>query len=328
MNNPEISIIAPVYNAEKYLPQCLDSILNQTFNDWELLLIDDGSADNSPAISDEYAEKDSRIRVIHQANAGASAARNAGLDSAQGKWITFVDSDDWIAPDYLDKLLQTARNQNADVVFCNCYFVQGSEIIPQHIYTEKQVFDREEIFKKILVLSKIRSELWGKIYKRELLASVRLKTSVRIGEDMLFLIELYYSNQSFKTAIITDFLYYYRQLDSSVMRTGNLVQNIKQTTQEYEKFIHHYPDVVEKYLVENATFIVRLLTYISKQDVLTQFKDRHAMKLLKENFEKAKVNLVPNEIRFIRLLFIHPWIAKIGFEMNNLKRLFKKKNDK
>jgi len=323
MNNPEISIITPVYNAEKYLSQCLDSILNQTFKDWELILIDDGSMDNSPVISRGYAEKDSRIRVIHQANAGASAARNTGLDNSQGKWITFVDSDDWISPDYLEKLLQTAYTQNADAVFCNCYFVQGSEIIPQHIYTENQVFYREEIFKRILVLSKIRSELWGKIYKRELLASVQLKPNVRIGEDMLFLIELYHSNQSFKTAIIKDFLYYYRQLNSSVMRTGNLVQNIKQTTLEYEQFLREHPDVAEKYPVENATFIVRLLTYISKQDVLTQFKDSYAMKLLKDNFEKAKVNLVANEIRFIRLLFIHPIVAKIGFEINNLKRRLK-----
>ena len=324
MKTPEISIITPVFNAEKYLLRCLDSILKQTFEDWELILIDDGSADNSPAICAEQARNDSRIRVIHQANAGASAARNTGLNSVQGKWITFVDSDDWIAPDYLELMLQTASSQNVDAVFCNCFFVQEDKVVPHFIYEENQTFHREEIFKRLLTISQVRSEIWGKIFKSELPASLRLRTNVRIGEDMLFLIELYYSNQSVRTAILREPLYYYRQLNTSVLRTGHLVNDIKQTLSVYEQFTDEHPDVAEKYPVENATFIVRLLTYLTKQDAVLQFKDDYAMKLLKTHFEKAKTNLNANEIRFIQLLYIHPWVAKIGFEVNNLKNRFKK----
>ena len=98
---PKVSVIVPVYKAEKYLHRCVDSILSQTFTDWELLLIDDGSPDRSGEICDEYAKKDTRIRVFHKENGGVSSARNMGLDIAKGKWIVFVDSDDWCEPDYL-----------------------------------------------------------------------------------------------------------------------------------------------------------------------------------------------------------------------------------
>ena len=99
-----ISVIVPVYNTEKYLHRCVDSILAQTFTDFELLLIDDGSTDSSGAICDEYAQKDSRVRVFHKENGGVSSARNLGLDKAKGKWVTFVDSDDWIKESFLNKL--------------------------------------------------------------------------------------------------------------------------------------------------------------------------------------------------------------------------------
>ena len=102
--HPKISVIVPVYKAEKYLHRCVDSILAQSYTDFELLLIDDGSPDNSGAICDEYAIKDSRVRVFHKQNGGASSARNKGLDHANGEWVSFVDSDDWIEPQMVESL--------------------------------------------------------------------------------------------------------------------------------------------------------------------------------------------------------------------------------
>ena len=106
--SPEISIIVPVYQVEKYLNECIDSILAQTFTDFELILVDDGSPDNCPALCDAAAEKDSRVRVIHQQNKGLSGARNAGIDVARGNWLGFVDSDDMIDPTFCEKMLHTA----------------------------------------------------------------------------------------------------------------------------------------------------------------------------------------------------------------------------
>lgn len=118
---PQISIIVPVYKVEQYLHKCLDSILAQTFTDWECILIDDGSPDNSGAICDEYAQQDSRFRVIHQENKGSAGARNVGLQMAHGIYLICVDSDDWVEPDYLECLYNEAERAGADVVFCDLF---------------------------------------------------------------------------------------------------------------------------------------------------------------------------------------------------------------
>ena len=131
IQSPTISIIVPVYKVEKYLQKCIDSILAQTFRDFELILVDDGSPDNCPALCDAAAQKDARIRVIHQKNGGLSAARNAGLDIARGEWIGFVDSDDAIEPEMYKTLYDIAVQENADVVVCNFRLVMKPEI-PLH----------------------------------------------------------------------------------------------------------------------------------------------------------------------------------------------------
>ena len=121
---PKVSIIVPVYNVEPYLRQCLDSILAQTFTDWECILVDDGSKDGSGAICDEYAEKDSRFRVVHQENKGSSAARNEGLSLSKGIYLSFIDSDDWVENNYLERLLEIA-----ELIIATWLFVPFTEII-------------------------------------------------------------------------------------------------------------------------------------------------------------------------------------------------------
>ena len=123
MLNPTISVIVPVYNAEKYLHRCIDSILAQTFTDFELLLIDDGSKDNSGKIFDEYVDMDSRVRVLHKENGGVSSARNMGLDHARGEWITFVDSDDWIEPTMYELMYDDAIKKGVELVYCDMNMV-------------------------------------------------------------------------------------------------------------------------------------------------------------------------------------------------------------
>lgn len=123
LTSPKISIIVPVYKVEQYLRRCLDSIVAQTFTDWECILIDDGSPDNSGVICDEYVAKDNRFHVIHKENKGVSAARNAGLDAARGEWIGFVDSDDWIEPKTYETALNSVVCENADVICFGVRFV-------------------------------------------------------------------------------------------------------------------------------------------------------------------------------------------------------------
>ena len=187
MENPKISVIVPVYNAEKYLHRCVDSILAQTFKDFELLLIDDGSKDRSGEICDEYARKDGRVKVFHQPNGGVSSARNVGLDNALGYWVTFVDSDDYISKNFMasidfeDSDLVILQNQHFSDTDKRKNFPK-QEIAPQ-ICTDKYAV-RTFLTKHLLY--HVMLTPWGKLYKRDLMANIRFDRSQRIGEDVIF----------------------------------------------------------------------------------------------------------------------------------------------
>ena len=141
MNTPKISVIVPVYNVEQYLPRCIDSILDQTFTDFELLLIDDGSKDKSGEICDNYAKKDSRIRVFHKENGGVSSARNLGLYNAKGKYIAFIDADDWVENEYLRIMYKHGEEECADIISSD-FFLDNTEI--QSLYI-KQDYNNNRI---------------------------------------------------------------------------------------------------------------------------------------------------------------------------------------
>ena len=180
---PEISIIVPVYKVEQYLPRCIDSILAQTFTDFELLLIDDGSPDNSGKICDEYAAKDSRIRVFHKGNGGVSSARNLGLDNAQGKYIGFVDSDDVIPPFYYQTLISYLFDN--DVVCCN--YLKFSSDSPTFDCDITNSIDYVQLNNRsFFKYGESYWCVWNKIFKREIIKDSRFDTTLKNAEDTLF----------------------------------------------------------------------------------------------------------------------------------------------
>ena len=201
---PKISVIVPVYKTEQYLPQCVESILGQTFSDLELLLIDDGSPDRSGAICDQYAEQDARVRVIHKENGGVSTARNAGLDAAVGDYITFVDSDDYIDAFMYEKMVAEAE-RGVDLVMCDCM-----KEYPDHreLYTHdirSGYYDRRQLeteyFPHLLMMENMEYPAtisnWLLLFRRELAEYVRYLSGVRYSEDLLFGAELMYRAGSF-----------------------------------------------------------------------------------------------------------------------------------
>lgn len=165
-----ISVIVPVYNVEPYLRKCLDSILAQTYQDLEILIIDDGSTDGSGKICDEYPEKDERIRVFHTENKGLSAARNLGLDNATGDWIGFIDSDDWIEPDMYEVLIKRAEETGADVVECGCH-ADYTTTSYEHSAIQKTVSGIDAV--EALIRGEIRTQVWNKIWRRHLFIDIR-----------------------------------------------------------------------------------------------------------------------------------------------------------
>ena len=189
--NPQISIIVPVYKVEQYLSKCIDSILEQTYQNWELLLIDDGSPDNSGKICDAYALNDARIRVLHKENGGVSSARNLGLEYAQGEWVTFVDSDDYIESGFLEGLyIPIERGEDVDFVHGGCVNVKKEEFIAINQSYEYYVGDDKGVlFKELrgLIVSKLFRLDIIRCYSDEF--SLLFDEKMKIAEDMAFTLD-------------------------------------------------------------------------------------------------------------------------------------------
>lgn len=200
---PAISIIVPIYNVESYLPRCIDSILSQSFTDFELILVDDGSPDRCGTICDEYAVKDERIRVIHQENARVSAARNAGLDIARGEWIAFVDSDDWIHKDYLRILLSGALD-DTEIVVCG-YQITSNDEETDSDYV-KAVFT-SETFDEAYSDHIFQTRSWGRLIRRNAIGGSRYIPGTEPSEDACFN-ELFF-RRNMKIRVTDAKLYYY-----------------------------------------------------------------------------------------------------------------------
>lgn len=201
----KISIIVPVYKAEKYLADCVGSILNQSYQNLEVILVDDGSPDSCPTICDRFAEKDSRVRVIHKQNSGVSAARNAGLDAATGDYIAFVDSDDYIDASMYENMMGIIRTYSCDIVMCDCVkeYPDHQELYTHDIrpgfYNAHQL--REEYYPHLLMMENVEYPAtisnWLLLFRRSLAAEVRYLSGVRYSEDLLFGAQLLYNAKSF-----------------------------------------------------------------------------------------------------------------------------------
>ena len=232
MNKPKVSIIVPVYNVEKYLPSCMDSLLNQTLTDIEIILVDDGSPDHCPAICDEYAKKDHRIRVIHKKNEGLGYARNSGLETATGEYIAFVDSDDYVALNTYEKLYKLATDIKTDVVYFNFQRFNDQGDTWESPTIQKEVHYRTEEDIRGFLLDMISAGPEEKsdmviqcssccaLYRHELIKSLEIRFKSErelISEDMVFNLEFLLRSEYVMT--IPDAFYNYRVNVSSLSRT-------------------------------------------------------------------------------------------------------------
>lgn len=207
------SVIVPVYNVEKYLDKCLASILGQTFKDYECIIVDDGSPDNSNTIIDNYVKKDQRFKVIHQKNMGLSAARNVGLDIAKGDYITFIDSDDYIANDYLEKFASKITSTDADIVICG--FI---EVYAEYIKEVSSKSENTDEIKKNILADVLHAYPWNKCYKKDLFQNIRFPVN-KIFEDLLTIPEVCLN--AHKIVCIHEKLYYYNRQNLNSI-TSNL----------------------------------------------------------------------------------------------------------
>ena len=254
---PLLSVIVPVYNVENYLVKCINSILNQTFSDFELLLIDDGSTDDSGKMCDKFALKDRRIKVFHHSNSGQSVARNRGIDYSLGKYISFVDSDDWLDKDMYSCMMDPILNGgNFDIVVCgHRVLIDGGEIEEEVVFQKTISISGVEATNLILKDEELPSFPWNKIYKRELFKNIRFPIG-RIYEDTATIYKVFHLSK--KVHIINSVYYnYLRRKESTCLATDSL----KVARRSYDNFKAFY----ERYL-----FAKRHIEYTSVLETCTQ----------------------------------------------------------
>ena len=213
MEKDLISIIIPVYNVEKYLKECVDSVRKQTYKNLEIILIDDGSKDNSGKLCDELSKEDNRIKVIHKENGGLSDARNVGIENATGEYIQFIDSDDFVEKDMIEILYNDICQGKADVSMCSLYLYKDGEKTTDASY-KKEIFNKEQVLKEILLDERVRSYAWNKMFKKSLFESIRFPKG-KVFEDIYTMSPIF---QKANKIVFNDIpLYYYRQREGSIL---------------------------------------------------------------------------------------------------------------
>lgn len=310
-----VSIVIPVYNAENYIENCIKSILRQTYEEWELVLIDNGSTDGSLEICQKFAREDDRIFVFHQfQNKGVSVARNLGIEKATGDFLTFIDADDWIKEDYLEYLVRLQKKQDAKMVICGYEkaYETGNEKLKKgksqkadrkktEITDSNETHERKQKLRYKLYTVKEYLEryllegnthCWGVLYEYDLLEEVKFPVGMSIGEDLLFLID---AAKKAEKIVVTDYQgYYYFINQSGVMKkqfTPSYMDQITCWQKAYEKIVEICPklkDKVESILMVSALLVVGKLSELEKTEQQKYTEQLESCLELVRKYEKNK----------------------------------------
>lgn len=254
---PQISIIIPVYNAEQYLTECLDSILGQSFSDYEVIMVDDGSTDGSADVCLRYAEADPRFVYIYKENGGVSSARNKGLDMARGEWVSFIDADDWVSEDYLSSFMQLEHK--ADVTFFGETSVEMDGTISQKIPEERYCEGRSDVEETIYYLKcgslgDVLGWTWDKFLRNSIIKEydIRFVEEVSFREDELFALE--YCRYIHSICTIGKSLYFYRVIETGLTKRGirknDLMPSSLHLLDDYACFSH---EGLKEHILQSAT---------------------------------------------------------------------------
>lgn len=248
-----ISVVVPIYNVAQYLSQCVDSVLSQSYQELEIILVDDGSTDECPKICDDYQQKDSRIRVIHKRNGGLSEARNAGMKIVTGEWIYFVDSDDWLDNNAIQKLYQFAVENKCDVVQGGLFYACHDYLLYRKASKKEQkrtILERNDAMRELIINDRVKNFAWGKLYKRELIKDLEFPFG-RYFEDSFW--QHFVMDRVERYGIVDAPLYYYRQRNDSISgmpsnRLNDLLEGYKgRLNFIHERYPELYPLMKRKY---------------------------------------------------------------------------------
>lgn len=295
VNDSLVSIIVPIYNAEKYLDSCIQSVLRQTYTNWELILIDDGSTDKSGRIAEEYGFADERITVFHQKNLGVSLARNQGIDEATGNYVVFLDADDELIEDCLAKTVNIAEETNADVV-------AGRSCENQELFQDRIIWTGAEALENSLKDHLFTYSACAKLIRREFIGKTRFTPDIRINEDSYFVFQLLCKQNVF--VLTNDVIYFYRANSESSSRTvfsEKYFDILKVSDLKYKKIEEQFPqmhDLAKNMLLKARMNVLRIL------DVRTRDEYRDVEKKLLEYILDNKEDYIPSSKECNQWMFI------------------------
>lgn len=295
VNDSLVSIIVPIYNAEKYLDSCIQSVLRQTYTNWELILIDDGSTDKSGRIAEEYGFADERITVFHQKNLGVSLARNQGIDEATGNYIVFLDADDELIEDCLAKTVNIAEETNADVV-------AGRSCENQELFQDRIIWTGAEALENSLKDHLFTYSACAKLIRREFIGKTRFTPDIRINEDSYFVFQLLCKQNVF--VLTNDVIYFYRANSESSSRTvfsEKYFDILKVSDLKYKKIEEQFPqmhDLAKNMLLKARMNVLRILA------VRTRDEYRDVEKKLLEYILDNKEDYIPSSKECNQWMFI------------------------
>ena len=297
---PEISVIVPVFNVEKYLTRCVNSILTQSFSDFDLILVDDGSTDSSGEICDNYAKKDARVHVLHQSNCGAAVARNVGLNyvfsNSDSSWISFVDSDDWIHPQYLELLLNAALNYHMQAAVCDCERVGAEEFTKVDGEFQIMMITPETLWKENVMAA---NSPCCKLYKKELFREVRFPVG-KTQEDLFVIYRVMF--QFSKIVYISPAMYYYYSNQNGVSESEwtysrlAAVEALQKQRLYFRK--NHFSEaeiVAAKGLVFEILYALKVLTVCHPEDTRLIREQRRTLRKLGRIY-KSKLDLTEGNV--------------------------------
>lgn len=295
VNDSLVSIIVPIYNAEKYLDSCIQSVLRQTYTNWELILIDDGSTDKSGRIAEEYGFADERITVFHQKNLGVSLARNQGIDEATGNYVVFLDADDELIEDCLAKTVNIAEETNADVV-------AGRSCENQELFQDRIIWTGAEALENSLKDHLFTYSACAKLIRREFIGKTRFTPDIRINEDSYFVFQLLCKQNVF--VLTNDVIYFYRANSESSSRTvfsEKYFDILKVSDLKYKKIEEQFPqmhDLAKNMLLKARMNVLRILA------VRTRDEYRDVEKKLLEYILDNKDDYIPSSKECNQWMFI------------------------
>lgn len=319
MRKPLISIIVPVYKAEKYLSECLDSILYQNYTYWECILVDDGSPDSSGLICDEYVAKDSRFRVIHKNNRGVSSARNIGIENAKGNIVTFVDSDDWINPNYCE-VISKEMEDDIDLLFFQADHVYSEGVVVSNIPRCGTFSEKKSIEKELnhLLINQSRYQFfgytWNKAFKKDMikLFNIQFAVGLSLKEDEAF--TLRYALEINKLKVIPNKLYKYRIVETGLTKRKKRAKDFLDLFAEEEKIIHQFRESSFLHCLKTQNFMYLYSAFFLEMNLI------NAIKNIRKIREYSHKNMISSQSFKFRIIETKP--APISYLLGTIYHLY------